>query len=53
MDLLYNYIKNMGTISRNRIGLFVAQHPECVGALEKLIEDGKVEEIQKDLFQVK
>lgn len=53
MELLYNYIKKIGMISTNSIGMFVAANPECVGALEKLLKTGKVEEVANGLYRAK
>lgn len=51
MNELYNFIKSAGTVSKNIIGQFVAAHPQCAGELSRLEEEGKVVEIEKDLYQ--
>ena len=51
-EKLYLEIKKNQCMSRNVIGRFVANNPDCVGALDKLLKKGLVVMEHKDLFCV-
>ncbi len=43
---LYEYIASKNSsVNKNYIGIFLSSHPECNGALEKLIVSGYVMEV--------
>lgn len=42
LEKMYIYIKKNNCVSEDRIGAFIAGNPECVGVLDKLIQEGYV-----------
>lgn len=42
MESMYDYIKRIGTVHKNRVGLFIAHNPEKAKELDELIKQGKV-----------